>query len=89
MKVTYNPGEDTLRILFRNAPIQESETHRAGLILDYDQEGRIVGLELASASEHLSRPYPAGMIESSPLQQTKELDTVTGRQPVFTKEQHR
>jgi uncharacterized protein YuzE len=66
MKVTYNPGDDTLRILFRNAPILESETHRPGLILDYDQDGRIVGLELAAASEHLSRPYPAGLIEIAP-----------------------
>jgi uncharacterized protein YuzE len=67
MKVTYDPSEDTLRILFRNAPIQESETHRPGLILDYDQEGRIVGLELAAASEHLSHPYPVGLIEIAPI----------------------
>ena len=44
MKVTYNPKEDTLRILLCNAPIHESEVHRAGLTLDFDQTGKIVGL---------------------------------------------
>ncbi|HVK04406.1 MAG TPA: DUF2283 domain-containing protein [Armatimonadaceae bacterium] len=54
MTITYSPEEDTLRILFRNAPIHESEVHRSGLILDFDQHGGILGLELASASEHVS-----------------------------------
>ncbi len=63
MKIIYNSGDDTLRILFRNAPIQTSETHRLGLILDYDQEGRIIGLELATASEHISRPKALNFVE--------------------------
>lgn len=61
MKMTYNAEEDTLRILFRNAPIHESEVHQAGLILDFDQHGKLVGLELASASKHISRPHMAGL----------------------------
>lgn len=56
MTVTYDPEEDTLRILFRNAPIHGSEVHPSGLILDFDQNGAILGLELASASDHISRP---------------------------------
>ncbi|MEO7715582.1 MAG: DUF2283 domain-containing protein [Capsulimonas sp.] len=63
MKVTYNPDEDKLRILFCNAPIQESEAHRSGLILDYDQNGRIVGLELSDASEQMSVPYTVNFAE--------------------------
>ena len=66
MKVTYNPTEDTLHILFCSAPIHESENHRAGLILDYDQHGRIVGLELASASEHMSHPHIVDFVEDRP-----------------------
>ena len=65
MKVTYNPDEDKLRILFCNAPIQESEAHRAGLILDYGQNGKIVGLELSGASEHMSRPYTVDFAEKT------------------------
>lgn len=63
MKVTYTPENDILRILFCDAPIQETETHREGLILDYDQQGRIVGLELADASAHMSWPREAGLFE--------------------------
>jgi uncharacterized protein YuzE len=33
----------------------ETESYRAGLTVDFDQEGKIVGLELASASRHISR----------------------------------
>lgn len=66
MKMTYNPQEDTLRILFRSAPIHDSETHQAGLILDFDQNGKIVGLELAEASTLMSRPetieFPTGAV---------------------------
>ncbi len=63
MKVTYDLSGDKLRILFRNAPISETESHRSGLILDYDQQGRIVGLELADASEHMSRPHTMDFAE--------------------------
>ena len=63
MKVTYNPSGDTLNILFRSAPISETETHRPGLILDYDQQGRIIGLELANASEYMSRPQTLDFVE--------------------------
>lgn len=63
MKVTYDLKGDTLRILFRSAPISETESHRSGLILDYDQQGRIVGLELTDASAHMSRPQAMDFIE--------------------------
>ncbi len=56
MKVTYNPYRDTLRILLCDAPIKTSEMHHTGMILDYDHNGRIVGLEITEASEHMSRP---------------------------------
>ena len=67
MKMTYNPEEDTLRILFRSAPIHESETHQAGLILDFDQHGKIVGLELADASTLMSRPETLEFLNDSLL----------------------
>ena len=38
MKVTYDPEVDVLRILFRNAPIEESDEDKPGVILDYDKE---------------------------------------------------
>ena len=64
MKVTYNPQEDRLRILFSEAAIQTSETHPNGLIMDYGQQGRLIGIELPSASEHLSGPYTVDTVEA-------------------------
>lgn len=63
MKVTYNPSGDKLNILFRSAPISETETHRPGLTLDYDQQGHLIGLELANASEHMSRPHTLDFVQ--------------------------
>ena len=56
MKVTYDPEVDVLRILFRNAPIEESDEDKPGVILDYDKEGNIVGLEVLNASQRIENP---------------------------------
>lgn len=49
MKVTYDPDVDVLRILFSNTQIEESEETRPGVILDYDKEGNVVGMEILDA----------------------------------------
>ncbi|PYJ25054.1 MAG: hypothetical protein DME91_05890 [Verrucomicrobia bacterium] len=56
MKVTYDSEVDVLRILFRNAPIEESDEDKPGVILDYDKEGNIVGLEVLNASQRIENP---------------------------------
>ncbi|HEX4706182.1 MAG TPA: DUF2283 domain-containing protein, partial [Candidatus Udaeobacter sp.] len=56
MKVTYDPEVDVLRILFRNAPIEESDEDKPGVILDYDKEGNVVGLEVLNASQRIENP---------------------------------
>jgi uncharacterized protein YuzE len=56
MKVTYDPDVDVLRILFRDAPIEESDEDKPGIILDYDQEGNLVGLEVLNASRRIDNP---------------------------------
>ncbi len=56
MNVTYDLGVDVLRILFRNAPIEESDEDTPGLILDDDQEGNLVGLEVLNASQRIDNP---------------------------------
>ena len=37
MKVTYDAEVDALRIVFNDAPIEESDEEKPGLILDYDR----------------------------------------------------
>ena len=56
MKVTYDPEVDVLRILFSNSPIEESDEDKPGVILDYDKDGNIVGLELLDASKRMENP---------------------------------
>ncbi len=56
MKVTYDPEVDVLRILFRDAPIEESDEDKPGIILDYDKEGNVVGLEVLNASQRIENP---------------------------------
>ena len=56
MKVTYDPEVDVLRILFRDAPIDESDEGKPGIILDYDKDGNIVGLEVLNASKRVENP---------------------------------
>lgn len=56
MKVTYDPEVDVLRIIFRNAPIEESDEDKPGVILDYDVEGNVVGMEVLNASRRVENP---------------------------------
>ncbi len=56
MKVTYDPQVDVLRILFRDVPVEESDQDKPGVILDYDKDGNLVGLEVLNASQRLDNP---------------------------------
>jgi uncharacterized protein YuzE len=56
MKVTYDPEVDVLRILFSNTPVEESDEEKPGVILDYDKDGNIVGLEILDASKRVENP---------------------------------
>jgi len=56
MKVTYDPQVDVLRIVLNDSPIDESDEGKPGVILDYDQAGNLVGLEILDASRRTSNP---------------------------------
>ena len=56
MKVTYDTEVDILRILFSNSPIEESDEEKPGVIIDYDKEGNIVGMEILDASKRMDNP---------------------------------
>ncbi len=67
MNVTYDPEVDVLRILLSHAPIEESDEDKQGVILDYDKDGNVVGMEILDASTRVENP--CGMdyaITSSP-----------------------
>jgi uncharacterized protein YuzE len=58
MKMTYHPEVDVVRIIFSSAPVEESDEDKLGVILDYDKDGNIVGLEVLDASKRIENPRP-------------------------------
>jgi uncharacterized protein YuzE len=56
MKMTYDPETDVLRIIFNAAAIEESDEQKPGVILDYDKDGNVVGLEILDASKRTDNP---------------------------------
>ena len=56
MKVTYDPEVDVLRILFSDTPVKESDEEKPGVIMDYDKEGNLVGMEVLEASKRMDDP---------------------------------
>jgi uncharacterized protein YuzE len=56
MKITYDPQVDVLRIIFSSAAIEESDEDKPGVILDYDKDGNIVGMEILDASKRIENP---------------------------------
>jgi uncharacterized protein YuzE len=54
--VTYDPEVDVLRILLTDAPVEESDEDKPGVILDYDKDGNVVGLEILEASKRIPNP---------------------------------
>lgn len=57
MKVSYDPRTDTLSfILKENVTVAESDEDKPGVILDYDKDGNVVGLEILEASKRMENP---------------------------------
>ena len=56
MKVHFDPQVDVLRIIFRDVPIEESDEEKPGVVLDYDKDGMIVGVEILDASKQNINP---------------------------------
>jgi uncharacterized protein YuzE len=56
MKVVYDADVDVLRIIYTEASIEESNPDRSGVILDYDEVGTVVSLEILNASQRVRDP---------------------------------
>jgi uncharacterized protein YuzE len=54
MKIRYDREGDTLDILLQNDQIHHAEEHEQ-VIVNYDEKGRIVEIEILKASELLGR----------------------------------
>jgi len=56
MKVIYDQTADTLTIFFTETPVAESDEDKPGVILDYDDKGNLVSLEIMDASRRVNVP---------------------------------
>jgi len=54
MKATYDARTDTLSIILKpEAEVAESDEDKPGVILDYDEQGNLVSLEILDASKRV------------------------------------
>ena len=56
MKMTYDQEVDVLRIVLNDVDIEESDEDKPGVIIDYDDHGNVVGLEILDASTRIANP---------------------------------
>jgi uncharacterized protein YuzE len=55
VKATYDAKTDTLSIILKaDARVVESDEDKPGVILDYDEQGDLVSLEILDASKRVS-----------------------------------
>ena len=56
MKITYDPGTDTLTFVLKDTVVAESDEDKPGVILDFDDQGDVVGFEILDASRRVTDP---------------------------------
>lgn len=62
MKAVYDPDKDILQISFTDTSIDETAQIAPGLILDYDEDGNVIGIEVRKASKKVTNPYSVAYI---------------------------
>ena len=56
MKVIYDQAANILTVIFTDTPVAESDDDKPGVVLDYDDKGNLVSLEIMDAARRVSVP---------------------------------
>jgi uncharacterized protein YuzE len=67
MKFKYYPETDTLYVELKEIPSVESEEVADGVVVDYDESGEIVGIEIENVSrrDNLDLPFVVKILPAS------------------------
>jgi len=53
MKITYDPGVDTMTIVFQKGKYEVSREMMDGIIVDYTPDGKILSIEILDVSKRM------------------------------------
>lgn len=56
MVIKYDKDVDVIYIRFTDAVVAESDEDKPGVILDYDDAGNLLGIEVLNASKKINQP---------------------------------
>lgn len=56
MKLEFDPVADALYLRLNDSKIIESEQVQPGIVLDFDSEGNVVGVEVLDVSKRVTQP---------------------------------
>ena len=54
MKIEYSKTADALYVFFREIKVARSEDIQDGVVVDFDEEGQLVGIEILDVSSKLT-----------------------------------
>ena len=54
MKIEYDREADALYVMFRSCPVDHSREIEGGVVVDFDAQDHVIGVEVLDASHRLS-----------------------------------
>jgi uncharacterized protein YuzE len=61
MKIEFDQQADAMYIRLRAGTVAESDEVRPGVVLDFDAEGRVLGIEMLDVSQRTDNPRELAM----------------------------
>ena len=61
MKIEYDQQADAMYIRLRAGDVAESEEVRPGVVLDFDAQGQVLGIEMLNVSKRTDNPRELAM----------------------------